>query len=179
MRPSPEQAEVSLRSHSEPLPRGNDQLVALFKRVVQLPDVMEIRVTPKEFMVLRNMKDDSPVVPKTETTVDADIEYVLAQTELSEPEFDPRRHPYVALADATAQLSKRRLQVCGIVAPEGSLLADYFGLPEDEVPETFMGIRVIYHSLEEKYPDKIVVFGGPTVYFNDATHGIIIDTGVE
>lgn len=171
---------AKLRTHSEPLPRSIDQIIALFKRVVQLPNVMEIRVTPEEFAVSREMDedDDQQVVPKTETKIDADVEYVLAKTELVESVFDPAQHPYVALAEATAKLTRDRLRVCGIMAPKGPLFADYFGLPEDELPEAFMGIRVIYHSLTDKFPDKIVVFGGPTIYFNDATHGVIIDTGV-
>lgn len=170
---------AKLRTHSEPLPRSIDLIVALFKRVVQLPQVQEIRVTPEEFYVSRLMdNDEEPVVPKTETKIDADVEYVLAKTELYEAPFDPTKHPYIALAEATERLTRDRLRVCGIMAPKGSLFADYFGLDEDVVPEAFMGIRVIYHGLEEKFPDKIVVFGGPTVYFNDATHGVIIDTGV-
>jgi hypothetical protein len=171
-----------LRTHSETLPRGIDSVVSLFKRVMQLQNVMEIKVTPEEFIVIREMdeEDDGPVVPKAETSIDADAEHVLARLadNLVEPTFDPNRHPYVALHEATDRLSRDRLRVCGIMAPKGPLFADYFGLPEDTMPETFMGIRVIYHSLENKYPDKIVVFGGPTVYFNDASHGVIIDTGV-
>lgn len=171
---------AKLRTHSEPLPRSIDLIVALFKRVVQLPQVQEIRVTPDEFVVSRLMEEDdeAAVVPKTETKVDADIEYVLAKTELHEAPFDPGKHPYIALAEATERLTRDRLRVCGIMAPKGSLFADYFGLDEDSAPEAFMGIRVIYHNLEEKFPDKIVVFGGPTIYFNDASHGVIIDTGV-
>jgi len=172
---------MKLRTHNEPLPRSIDQIIALFKRAVQLPHVMEIRVSPEEFHVVREMEDDEePVLPKSETKIDADIEYVLSRTveNLFEPEFDPARHPYVALRDATEHLSKDRLRVCGIMVPRGPLFADYFGLDEDAMPETIMGIRVIYHNLTDKYPDKIVVFGGPTVYFNDATHGVIIDTGV-
>lgn len=172
---------AKLRTHSEPLPRSADQIISLFKRAIMLPHTMEIRITPEEFLLSRELEDDEEVVfPKSETKVDADIEYVLARTvdNLYEPPFDPSRHPYIALQEATAHLAKDRLRVCGIMAPKGSLFADYFGLDEDEMPETFMGIRVIYHSLTDKYPDKIVVFGGPTVYFNDATHGVIIDTGV-
>lgn len=168
-----------LKTHSEPLPRGTDQLVALFKRVVLLPHVVEIKVTPTEFLVVRDMgeDEDAPVVPKAETQVAVDVDAMLANIYLMELEFDPERHPYIALHNATALLSRDRRVVCGIMAPEGPLMADYFGLPENEMPDTFMGIRVVYHD-SEKYPDKIVVVGGPTVYFNDATQGIILDTGV-
>lgn|GEM_PF-4290388 len=165
-----------LKSHSEPLPRSNDGVIALFKRVLQLSAVTEIKVTVDEFSVTRDIEDGVVLPPLGELMQDADAEFILTRiADNLETMGSPASHPYFVLVAATAMVSQDRRKVCAILAPRGTLLADYFGLPD--APEVFLGIPVIYHDLEDKYPDKIVVFGGPTIYFNDATHGVIIDTG--
>lgn len=175
---------MPIRTETRALPREADGVVAFFKRVIRLPRVTEIRVTPDEFAVSRDMEGAGAVIPEIgaelETQELEDLEFVLEKTseQLEELAFDAERNPYFALLEATSLLSAARLTICGLLAPRGTLLADYFGLDENAEPETLFGIRVLYHDLGERYPDKIVVFGGPTIYFNDATRGVILDTGV-
>lgn len=169
---------MKLRTHSEPLPKGVDRVVSLFKRAMQLNNVVRVEVTADEFIVTRQMdNEEDPVLPKTETKLDVDLEYLLGHVELTEAAFTPDTHPYLNLTNATERLTNNRLKISGLLAPRGDTFSDFFGLAEHSMPETFLGMRVIYHE-NEKYPDKLLVLGGPTVYFNDASHGVIIDMGI-
>jgi len=170
---------MKLRVHNEPLPKGVERVVSLFKRVMQLSGIQKVEVTPEEFIVSRLMEDedDSPVLPKTETKIDVDLEFLMGKIRLLTQEFKPDSHPYLNLGLATKTISNERLRVCGILAPAGDIFADYFGIEEHSQPDTFLGMNVSYHE-NEKYPDKLLVLGGPTIYFNDATFGVIIDMGV-
>lgn len=167
-----------LRIHSEPLPRSQELILQRFKQAIQLSGVEEIRITPKEFVVHRRMEDEGPVFSDEPPDMEADAEFLL--TKISEnlvelPKTDAS-HPYVDLAEATSQINRQRLHVCAILAPRN--LADVFGLEPGSEPDTFCGMKVIYHDLEEKYPDKLVLLGGPTRYISDATCGVIVDTGI-
>lgn len=174
---------MKTRIHSEPLPRSGDALLALFKRSMQLPSVTEVVVTPTEFRVSRALEDDDEVVfPKETAGPDADLEHLLAKITsmdgLEEAVVDPRCNPYIILRNVTKTVTDRLLRVVALVVPRGPLFADYFGLEEGAMPDSFMGIRVTYHDFADRYPDKLVVLGGPTIYFNDATLAVIVDTGV-
>jgi hypothetical protein len=171
-----------LRAHSQSLPKGKDNVIALVKRVLGLSGVQEIRIRPNEFFVERLMPDDdTPVLPKEVAVVpEIELDFLLAKieanNELHSGEFSPETHPYVILERVTHELSGiRNLVVCGMIAPV-DMVSAYFDL-DNEDPPTVMGIKMLYTS-EEKYADKLVVLGGPTVYIADATHGIIIDMGV-
>lgn len=169
---------MKVRTHNEPLPKGVERIISLFKRVMQLKNVLKVEVTPDEFVVTRQMEDDDEaVLPKTETKAEVDVEYLISKITLVELEFEPNSHPYLSLTRATQKLTGDRHRICGILAPSGDMFADFFGLAEHSVPETFLGMSVSYHE-EPKYPDKLLVLGGPTIYFHDATHGVILDMGV-
>lgn len=104
-----------------------------------------------------------------------DFDDILGSVDLVELEFQPDNHPYLQLYDATRRLVDRGLTVTAILAPDPDTLSAFLGLEEEE-PEAVFGIRVIYmHS--EKYPDKLVVVGGPTSYLLDLSNGVVIDIG--
>lgn len=174
---------MKTRIHSEPLPRSGDALLALFKRAMQLPSVVELVVNPTEFRVSRALEDDDEAVfPKETAGPDADFEHLMAKIAeadgLTEAAVDPTLNPYLVLRNVTEEITDDNARVVAIIAPRGPLFSDYFGLAEDTMPDSFMGIRVTYHDLVDRYPGKLVVLGGPTIYFNDATRAVIVDTGV-
>jgi hypothetical protein len=167
------------RIHSEPLPNTVERILALFKRAIVVPNVLKIEVTDTEFVVTRDMgDDDAPVLPVGDST-DIDVEFILKNVadNLDHVDFDPGAHPYTTLVNTTKRLTDAKLVICGLLAPRGGLLADYFGLEEGSEPGVFIGLRVLYHDLKD-YEDKIVVFAGQTAFFNDSTHALIIDPGV-
>jgi len=169
--------EKKLRTADLPTPRTAEGVIALVKRVIGLSSVMEIRITPSGVSVTRSMDSDDPVVPEPgEINDDVDFEFLLGRVELIEQRFDPESHPYLSLEAATRRLTGEGLRVAAILAPEPEILAAYLGYDEGVEPRTVFGIRVVY-STESKYPDKIVVIGGPTLFLSDATHGIILDIG--
>ena len=172
---------MTLKTHSQALPRGKDNALTLIKRVLSLSGVQEIRIRPNEIFIEREVDDEEPVLPKEkEDTDNVDIEYLLSRVELTALPPDAGANPYYLLEQVTRSFTDDDLMVCGIVAPR-DILADYFDLVgTDGDPTHIMGIRVLYFSSEksEEYAYKLVIFGGPTIYTSDATRGVIIDMGV-
>lgn len=167
------------KTHSEPLPASSEKVVALVKRVLQLPRVQEIRITPTTFEVTRLLDPaEAAVIPEADAAVEIDFDFLLTRLRvLEEVPFSPDTHPYIALVQATQHIATQRLIVSALFAPTSEALEAYFGLDENPGITHFMGIPVIFHH-DERYPMKLLVVGGPTSYVSDATAGIIIDIGV-
>lgn len=167
-----------LRAHTQPLPRTLEEIVALFKRVIELPDTREIRITPTEFVVQRVVADGEPVIPSNDVQ-QVDVPFILERLEgggqLSSLPFDPERHPYLSLELATRTLSAYRVKPTFIVAADGETLSSFLAL-DDVTPKTVFGMNVIYYE-NQMLEDKVLVLGGPTSLLTDVTHGIIIDIG--
>lgn len=168
-----------LRTHAQPLPRTIEEIVALFKRVIELPDTQEIRITPAEFSVQRLVADGESVIPSVEVAQHVDAAFVLERVEasgnLSSLSFDPQRHPYLSLELATRTLSAYRVKPTFLAAQRAEDLSAFLAL-EDPRPQSVFGMPVIY-SDTPSFEDKLVVMGGPTNLLADVTHAIIIDMG--
>jgi hypothetical protein len=171
------EAEKTPRTHTEPLPRSLEELVALFKKAIQLPHVEEVRVTSKTFELRRLVADREEVFPKdTEVLDEFDPEFVLSHIELDELPFDPERHPYHNAEIAMRMITSRGYQPRFLVAPEGPWVAAYFDLPEEPPPTHVFGMKVI-HDTSDAYHEKLVVIGCNGPYITDAVYGVIIDIG--
>ena len=169
-----------LRMHVQPLPRTIEEIVALFKRVVELPHTHEIKLTPAEFSVQRMVADGESVVPSSEDEVaeidPADLLTALEKSDaLHQLKFDPERHPYQALEFATRMITSFRLRPSHIVAPSGEWLSAFLDLT-DPRPERVFGMQVVYTD-KAIFEDKILVVGGPTTMLIDASVGVIINMG--
>lgn len=168
-----------LRTHTQPLPRTVEEIVALFKRVIELPDTYEIRVTTNEFSVQRMVADGEPVLPSVVDAQQVDVAFVLERVEsagnLSSLPFDPERHPYLSLELATRMLGAYRVKPTFLVAQTGDSLSSFLALEEGK-PQGVFGMPAIY-SDTPAFEDKLVVLGGPTALLTDVTHAIIIDMG--
>jgi len=174
--------EKTPRTHSEPFPRSVEELVALFKRTVALPDVEEITVTPKEFRVRRMVREGEHVLPaEGSANENIDPEFILTQLAqhdaLDELAFDPEAHPYRNILKACGKVSSRQLIPAFLFAPEGIWVSAFFDLPEDPPPSHVLGMRVVY-STSEFYSEKLVVVGSPTSFLSDCSYGVILDMGV-
>jgi hypothetical protein len=173
-----------LKTHKQALPRSVEGVVALFRHVVLLREVQEIRVTPTEFEVSRLLEADSTedVVPSPAEKNDVEPEFLFKRLDLTHVEFNPDRHPYLTLVKATEEMTEVNVRPIAVMAPSADLFAAFFGLDDGAQPPHFLGLRMIYgvfgESQDHNYADKIVVVGGPTPYLSDATHGFIIDIGV-
>lgn len=164
-----------LRMHTQPLPRTLEEIVALFKRVVELPDTHEIRVTPSEFFVQRMVRDGEDIIPRLDVPQEVDLPFILSRIDIKPLPFDPSRHPYLSLELATRMLTSLRVKPTFIAAQSGEMLSAFLAL-DDMEPTTIFGMNVIY-SDSELLEDKIVVFGGTSSLLTDLTHGIIIHMG--
>lgn len=170
-----------LRSDTRALPRTAEELVALFKRVIELPDLQKVEVTPTQVLVQRLVSDDESVIPEPEDARDeADPEFILKTIEKSgglvELEFDPNRHPYISLLDATGKISAKKFRPSYVIAPAGGWLGAFLGLPEGAEPETCFGMKVIYTG-SDLFEDKLLVLGGPSNLLTDVAYGVVIDMG--
>lgn len=169
--------EKTLRTADLQMPRTAEGVISLVKRVMELSAVTEIRITPNGISVTRSMEsDDDAVVPEIEGTDTPDFDFMLERIELLQIPFDPGSHPYMCLESATRRLTGEGLKVVAILAPDPETFAAYLGLDEGSTPKTVFGIKVVYPE-DPKYPDKLVVVGGPTTYLSDSTHGVILDIG--
>lgn len=177
---TPESGSRRLRSDTRPLPRSADELVALFKRVIELPGIQKIEISQTQFVVARMVGDGELVVPDPGEQVEVDAGFVLQriteQDGLVELAFDPTRHPYLSLLEATAMVNGQRLRPTHLIAPEGEWLAAFLGLPEDATPESCFGMKVLY-TKSESFENKILVLGGPTNLLTDVSYGVAIDMG--
>ncbi len=168
--------EQKLKTAELNLPKNQEGVIALFKRVLVLPKTMDIRVTPSSFTVSRYVAGDEDVVPE-DIDVIPDFEFVTGKIAMEEIPFQPGAHPYLVVEAAMRMLTDTGLKICGILAPDASMLVAYLGLDLEVAPEYVLGHRVIY---TEKTPslEKLVIVGGSSHYFIDATHGVIVDMGV-
>lgn len=167
------------KTHSEPLPASVEKVVAMFKRVLQLPNVQEIRVTPNTFEVTRLLEPtETSVMPEPESIQDIDFDFLLSNLRvLEEVSFSPDNHPYIDLVKATQKINSQKLVVSAMAAPTPEVLCAFFGLDDDPTLTHVLGIPVIFHR-DSRYPMKLVILGGSTNYISDASTGVIIDMGV-
>jgi hypothetical protein len=171
-----------LRSDTRGLPRTAEELVALFKRVVELPGIQKIEVTPAQVLVQRLVADGESVIPEPEEENESlDPAFILSLIEknggLVALEFDPARHPYISLLEATSKISAQKLRPTFIVVSPGGWLGAFLGLPEGEFePDTCFGMKVIY-TANEIFEEKLLVLGGPSNLLTDVSYGVVIDMG--
>ncbi len=170
------------RTHTEPFPRSVEELVALFKKVVTLPDVEEINVTSEGFRVRRLVGEDEDVIPrKGKLDEHLDPDFVLNQLALNdalvELPFVPDAHPYHNMEAAMQMLTDRDVRPAFFFAPEGPWVAAYFDLDKDPPPTHVLGLRIVY-SKSETYREKFVVVGSSSGYLSDSSFGVIIDMGI-
>lgn len=169
-----------LRSEARSLPRSADELVALFRRVIELPRLQVIEVTGDKFTVSRLVAEGEAVIPEEHDVVEVDADFVIRKVQeasgLVELPFEPQRHPHMALLEATEMVVKQRLRPTFLIAPEGEWLSAFLGLPEGAIPESCFGMRVIYTE-NELFENKVLVLGGTTNLLTDVSYGVVIDMG--
>lgn len=177
---SPQSAEELIRAHATvPLPRTTDGIVTLFKRVIVLGYVQEVSVTPTGFSVTRMVNEGEAVIPESsDGPVDLKftLESVERHAELDQLAFDPEKHPYLALEEATRKLSDRGLFVSHLAAHDPAEVSALFALSVEK-PTTLLGFPILYdHELVQS--GTVVVFGGRSRLLSDVVAGIIIDMGI-
>lgn len=177
------ETERRLRSDVRTLPRSPEELVLLFKRLIELPGIQRVEVTPQNIIVQRLISDNEQVIPDAGEGESTEIDIGFLLTSISKNEalielpFEPDRHPYHALLSATAHIHDKKLRPCFLIAPEGEWLGAYLGLPEGAVPESCFGMRVVY-TRDEAFEDKLLVLGGPSNLLTDVSIGVAINLGV-
>jgi hypothetical protein len=169
--------EKRLRAKQVPLPPTLEELVALFKRAIALPEVNEVRVNEQEVQIRRWVLDGEDVLPEEGAVDGLDPEFVLSRIELLELEFSEERHPFVSLRDATQLVTSRGLKPTHVFAPDGGWVEAFFDLPEEPPAKSVFGINIV-RSASETCQEKLVVVGGNGPYLSDAVMGVVIDLGV-
>lgn len=165
------------RTHVEPLPRSQEELVLRFKEAISLPSVEEITVTTSELRVRRSVLPDQEVFPKNAEQSDVyDPDLLLGVVELDDVPFNEKAHPLLVLHAAMQKVLDRNLKPLYIVAPKGPWLCAYIGLEDQRLTHVY-GMQVI-ETESPSYQERLVVLGSSTAYFADARYGVSIDLGV-
>jgi hypothetical protein len=167
----------ALKSERLPVPRTAEGLVTLLKRLITLPNTQSILIEATEVTVERRVAEGEDVVPKPGEDMTPDVLFLLTLLErkqgLLELPFQPDRHPYLALFEATQLIASRDFRPTHLVAPDASWLEAFLGLDEGRAPQTVYGMRVHYAG-EANLEERILVVGGSSSFFSDSEIGIAI-----
>lgn len=171
--------DKTLQTHVEPLPRTKDELVELFKRAIELPNVDEVKISTREgFIVRRMVGDEEQVMPKPAEVEELDPDFVMQRLELDELDYVNDEHPLQTLARGTREITVRGYLPSHFFTPAGEWVQAILDLPDGVAPPTHcLGMRVAEFQ-SEAFQEKFVLVGGPTHYLSDACFGVIVDMGI-
>jgi hypothetical protein len=115
------------------------------------------------------------VVPDPIDDAYGDYMDLLARVDILDFPAQLEDHPYLLLAKATAMIAGTNNHVLALLAPDVTTTMAFFGL-EGEPPKEILGMRLIYDTSEggPRFPDRLVVLGGPTHHLDDAQIGVLI-----
>lgn len=169
------------RTSIQPLPTGptsNAELLRYLRRVLSVPAIQRIEISPKGVLVERVMDNaDDPVVP--DGTDDVDIAGVLMRTEITAHPFDPKEHAMYALLSASQTVTKSR-ELYAVVAPGWPLLSAWLGVETTkEPPKTIFGTK-LFLVPSSVTNGRVVLLGAkaPAMFLTDVDMGVAIDLGV-
>lgn len=163
-----------------PLPpkSGLSSLVSLFKRVIQLPGIMDIRVNASGLEVTRIVTPGEEVVPKSLAAYmydDAFLPAILPRMNLSR--VQDVGEPILTALTAFNAVATQGLHPVRVVAPvDKEALASYLGM-EVGIPFLF-GVPVSY-VLGDEYHAQVIVLGGTSLLLDDITAGVCFDLETE
>jgi len=152
--------------------------MAYLKKVLVLPSVQKVEVTPSQISVFREVREGEAVVPGGDVAeVEVDIGDLIRSIELVNHEFIPGEHPYISLERAARTLTEEDMFVTHILAPEGEWLSAWLSL--DYVPPQegrVLGMKVMY-STSDMLDGRVLLLGSPSSagLLVDTTNGIVID----
>lgn len=178
----PQNTGLVLRSHESPLPKTEDDILAFVKKVIALPNVVEMRMTATTITVRRNVAPDEEVLPDDVKKDDGlDVDFLLRTIELEHYPFEPAEHPFHVFANALKKLNSRGLHATHIVTQDAELFAAWLNLPwlPTGQGDRVMGLRIVFNP-SEALAEKLLFVGSAnnTGFLTDAVLGIIVDMGV-
>lgn len=174
--------EQSVRKHEEPLPSTFDGVISYLKKVLILPSVQKVEVTPSHITIFREVREGEVVVPSADVEeIEVAIGDLIKNLSLANYKYTPGEHPYVCLERGVRILTNSDLFVTHILAPEGEWLSAWLDL--DCVPEQggrVFGMKVAY-SPSDMLEGRVLLLGSPSSagLLVDATQGLIIDMDAQ
>lgn len=154
---------------------SKDALLALFKRALSLPRLMEFTVQAETATctVKRLVSPGEEVLPPVGGPDIFDPEFLARCAVHENPEV---MHPLMELAAGFAAITSRNLIPICLISPPGGVLRALFGLEGEEDDTHFMGLPVRYTDHPD-YQEKIVLVGSATSYLEDAVLCVLLDIG--
>lgn len=163
---------LTMRAKDIPLPRGLNALFSALKKIIHLPNVAELRVTPGGISVTRAVAAGEEVLPDTlddYTSLEGLVMAVLEKVTLTT--IEPLEGGLLPTAlEAFNLIGREGLVVTGVVAPwDSGSLRDALGAKEP--PTHFFGAPV-YYELDDSYHAQCIVLGGTSHLIDDYTRGV-------
>lgn len=175
--------ERQLRSETRPLPKTNENLLLLVRGLVDLPLVTNITLSPTGVSITRHVLPGEPVIPASLAS-DAlpDVEFVMKllgeRNGLEQLPFNPSRHPFHALLEASRMISARYMRPTHIIAPDEEALGAFLGLPEGASVKEVFGLSVIY-TANASFAESLMMIGSTSALVTDAYMGVAIPLFLE
>lgn len=175
-------SEFVTRSHEVPLPKTEDEIFALIKRILGLPRVMEFKLTPKSVQIRRSIRPDEEVLPEVTEEVAASlgVKDLIKTLEMDDYPFDRAEHPFHAFMNALRLINSRGLHATHVIAQDAEMFAAWLNLPWiPQSGEKVMGLRALFDNSED-LADKVLFLGSVnnTGFLTDAVLGVVVDMGV-
>lgn len=162
-------------------PSADVQLLRFLSRLLKLERLQRIELTAQSIFVSRLVTEGEDVLPQglsqvLEMPELPDVEFLLQRLELMNCSVEAPSNPVIGLHTAVRDLEARGLIACAVLAPEGDYFDAYFGFPEDANVDRFLGMLVVRSNQIEG--GKLVILGSVLGMAVEATHGVVLDTGV-
>ena len=175
-----EELEVSpdlvLRDAQVPIDKSwnMNRLVGFVKRVLHLPRVTKMEITPESIYISRVVAPGEPGVPDEVDTVSVPFEALISKPiellpDISDVRFTTR------IQKACSMLNENGYVPSLLVAPEDpNILNDVLPFEQEGVLTHLFGIPVQY-DLGTEFHNQAVLFGGATPLYDDIQTGIAIE----
>jgi hypothetical protein len=169
------------KKHRFALPRSLKNLQEGVYRLLELPKLAELRVTPGGIELTRSTDEPIPsgILQSFEGAEDQypEIELIIEAVALDVLAFDPSHHPLTVLLKLFEAVTSKDLRAVAWYAPADDSLDAYLGLPESTLPQSLFGLPVRYVA-PSMLENKLLLLASETAFAMDASYGIVADIGV-
>lgn len=166
-----------------PLPPTPQRLQQVVSMLLQLPAMLELKVTSTGIIVERGI-DDGPVVPETIVEIakgvvpdEPPLSVLLTSVTLDTLPIDRDRHQLTTLLEMTSRVYKKGLYPSGWYVAEGDGLDAFLAQAKGTLSPFLLGVPVHYVPHEELPPGSLVLMASSTRFSIDATYGVTADIG--
>ncbi len=166
-----------MSKESVALPSGHARLVEFLAKLLQLPALQEVRVSPAGISVTRGVE---PVIPEGlhallagDAAGEPDLLFLMQRLDLQVLPAEKQRHQLETFVEAFAALGGRHPVL--LASRTVDELAGYLGYEEGKILTTLFGVPVVAHSYVES--GHFILFGSPTGHHFEIDTAVLLDTG--